>query len=272
VGDLEKARLLVFTPTSIREWPLRADGSRRPIEIRSAAPDQRLEVDDAGAVYYVVRSLDTAGTGDGRHVRMPIVREHLTSERIDTVAFYRRAVTSHVIRSPGSVTSVGLYKFRPSDAWGVDRSGAIWIIRSPEYMVETIGRDGSLTVGPVVPYGRRAPAESDKTDLAITVRALGLTPPAIPKVVPPINNQHGIVWIAPNGRVWVQEMATVEEARTRLGPYHVIDVERGTVTRVRFPERSRLLGFHDDALYVSRRDSLDLLHIQRYRLSRILPR
>ncbi|MCL7958601.1 MAG: hypothetical protein M8861_00265 [marine benthic group bacterium] len=171
----------------------------------------------------------------------------------------------------------------PEDGWSVGPDGAVAVVRSGDYHVDWVRRDGSVVSGSPVAYEPVSVKEADKEAWAEELAANGMMmmvtndngvmnasmrrgggrTPGVdrfewPEVKPPFD--PGSVRVDPAGYVWV-------ERHVPAGDSPVLDVFDGNgerVASVTIPVRSSLRGFGDGTLYLTRWDDLGFQWLERY--------
>ena len=67
---------------------------------------------------------------------------------------------------------------------------------------------------------------------------------------------------APDGRLWIRRSTLAGEQPA----YDIIDAAGRLVEHLRFPARTRIVGFGEGVIYAVRQDEDDLEHLERFRL------
>jgi hypothetical protein len=192
----------------------------------------------------------------------PVARLSQATNKIDTLAY---------LTIPGGVNPSA---FPDWDVWAVSLDGRIAIARNQlEYRLDWIETDGRRTSGPAIPFEPIRVTDRDKETLRARPgggRAAGVAmgrgqqasqPPLldVPEYFPAVK-QRG-VWIAPDGRAFVERQLSLNDARPQLD---VFDAMGRRIAVVRLPEGRRIIGMGRSGLYAVRIDGDDLLWLERY--------
>jgi hypothetical protein len=182
---------------------------------------------------------------------------------------------------PGGDYSGPVPPYQPRDAWAVDASGRVAVVRQTPYRVEWIipGRTGPL-MGPVVsaPHIRIGRAEREAyidqlmQEGGFTVLRDGqggvVRPPRPnpgdlqwPETLPIF---EGPAWISPSGEVWVRRHRA---ATTRSPLFDLFDGAGRLVRQVELPADRRLVGLGNGTVYAVRVDDDGLQWLERYALA-----
>ena len=178
--------------------------------------------------------------------------------------------------------------FRSPSAWAVGAAGRVAVVYPDPYHIMLIARDRSATEGPTIPYDRmrvteehkqthRAEAERPRPMMAGRIndpQAASVTmvrrpfrePSGWAEFLPPFVANAEILF-DPDGNLWV-ERTTASPADAQ---YDVIGRDGTLRHQVLLPAGTRLLGFGRNALYLVRRDDLDLEYLERYSHSGFSP-
>lgn len=171
----------------------------------------------------------------------------------------------------------------PEDGWAVGPDGSVAVVRAGDYHVDWVRPDGSVVSGSPVAYESVPVKQADKEAWTEEIAANGMMmmvtnqngqmnasmrrgggrTPSVdrfewPEVKPAF--APGSVRVDPLGYVWV-------EKHVPAGDSPVLDVFDGAGDRVgsvTIPPRSSLRGFGEGTLYLTRRDDLGFLWLERY--------
>jgi hypothetical protein len=268
VYDLLNQRFLVLDRAGTpKETVSFASLNKGMMMMLSPAADQR------GRLYFQSMTADVL-KGDPDSV--PILRSALTGGTLDTAGFFRPRRLG--VSASGRSVKMELRMFYPEEAWVVAAGGRIARVTPDPYRV--IWYDGARAVaGPAVPYAPIAVTEADKTEareamekgMAIGRSAVaeakkkGVTfsipEPDFAPTKPPFLAATSVV-AAPNDEVWVERSRAAGDHRPL---YDRFDRAGRPAGQIRLPARSRVVGFGRQALYLSRQDEDDLVHLERYR-------
>lgn len=175
------------------------------------------------------------------------------------------------------------------DAWGVAADGSVVIVRSGDYHIEWVGRDGSVTAGAPTPYDPVSIGTGEKEEwsrgrtqtgggIGISLeigpegartsfgRGMGggggdeedLDQYDWPEVKPPFYS--GRVVVDPDSRAWVRRHVEAGEPAT----YDVFDRSAAHVATYTLPNNKRVIGFGTSSIYVVAVDEFDLNYLERY--------
>lgn len=242
-------------------------------------------VDSQGRVYFqpLGMGMNRAQPPDSA----PVARWDRASDTIDTlglVGLEKRKTTT----SGGPNERMQMIRpvpLSPVDAWAVAPDGRIAVARSGDYHVEWVRPNGTVVVGPPVPYKpvkiRRAEKEewidSQGNGLSMSVevgngqvnmsfgrgRGGRGTPSASDYEWPdtkPAFTANG-VWVAPNGEMWVERHVPAGTPRT----FDVFGADAKIKRQIVLPEGRRLAGFGaKGAIYLIHVDEFDLQTFERY--------
>ena len=282
--DFGNMRMSVITPTGVllmESSPLmRPDG----FFLQPSATD------GAGRVYFDMEGVLMVGRGAGGPPQpsdsAAVARWDRSGSGVDTVAMltnYRKldgAVTK--LGGGGASFSFAGRPYNRSDAWDVAANGDVVIARADPYQIEVHSPDGSVVVGPPVPYEPVPITQEDKeawadglagARVSIISRsgesgggggALELPRPEIddvdwPQVKPPFPGEA--VRVTSTGEIWVQRHVELGAPET----YDVFDSTGRRLEQVILPEGRRLVGFGREVVYLVRTDEYDLQWLERHR-------
>ncbi|MCG8468578.1 MAG: hypothetical protein MJB57_10290 [Gemmatimonadetes bacterium] len=169
------------------------------------------------------------------------------------------------------------------DTWAVGFDGSIAVVRSSDYHVEWTRPDGSVLTGAPVPYDPVRVGNGEK-DAWLEGLAAGLSismfsdggPPQLsfsrggstrsssnrdeyewPDRMPPFANAS---FVDGDGRAWV-------ERSTSAGAPTLFDIFSDTgewIAQVQLPPERTLVGFGENAVYLTRSDDFDFAWLERY--------
>ena len=183
---------------------------------------------------------------------IPVLRLHLKSGRVDTVA--RLAAPELGDATFGEQVQQAAKVFAPNDHFGVLGDGTAWVARGHENRVDWRAPDGKWTRGTAREYTRVAVTQADKDRVLAQVREQGkqFGMPQELKIVYPFAEAKPPFDFAlgrPTGEVWLQRPRSQEDASL---VYDVVD-RRGQWQRaVTLPKGATLAGFGaNDAVYAT---------------------
>ena len=253
-------------------------------------------VDRQGRLYFLASNFMMSPDGQPQRAdSAPITRYDRNRKKTDTVTYVKMPQmnvqmsgrpTSGAAPTRIAITStVGPYEVQ--DDWAVTPDGRIAVVRGERYRVDWINANGARTTGPDIPFERIKITEADKRAWKesrsrmtgnMTMRIGGPggareteTRPVNPRDIPDPTDwpdfkppfTANAVTMATDGMVWVQR---TEPAGAKGTLYDIIDGRGQVVGRVRFPERTRLVGFGKGVAYTVRLDEDDLQYLQRFKL------
>lgn len=227
-------------------------------------------MDVSGRLYIDLGGIFTSALAEAaRTGRMPLLRSDATGARWDTVT-----VLSLAPMSGGGSGPVPPY--RPEDAWAVDRSGRVAIVRHDPYRVEWFV-EGRRIAGHPVDWRpvRIGSAEREAYLDRLVAGASGITitqngerrtmrPPRPdassldwPATMPPF---EGPAWIAAD-HVWVRRNRSAREERPL---YDGFDASGRLARQIELPAGRVIVGTGERTLYAVRTDEFGLLWLERY--------
>jgi hypothetical protein len=180
--------------------------------------------------------------------------EQHTVESLATV----KGITRRRDQSPSMKPRFPNVPFAPQDGWAVTPDGDVFVVRSGDYHIDRVGRDGKLVVGPPIEHAvgmTHQPAEWSEPayieEMIANNEFAEVKPPFVP----------GGARTTPEGELWVERSMPFGEPTT----YDVFDDRATNVKQVALPEGRRLLGFGRGVLYAVVEDEDGLQTIERYR-------
>ncbi|HSA54390.1 MAG TPA: hypothetical protein VLE53_01745 [Gemmatimonadaceae bacterium] len=159
--------------------------------------------------------------------------------------------------------------FTNGDGWAVAPDGRVAIVRYENYRVEYVLPTGERVVGPSIPWQPIRVAEGHKEEWREEQERNARGAPddgpeqkEWPELLPPFLG--GAASFAPDGMLWVKRTTVAGGPAT----YDVIDPAGRVVRQVVLRAGSRVVGFGNRSVFVSRYDQDDLQYLQRYSLPR----
>jgi hypothetical protein len=254
--------------------------SARPTEVRFG-PTPRSA--DADGLLYFTTSPFARGPAAGPSDSVDIARWDPEQHTVESVATVN-GITRRRDQSPSMTPRFPNVPFAPQDAWAVTQAGEVFVVRSGDYHIERVTRDGNLVVGPPIEYPVLPVTHDDKyayvlwntLSSPIGGRGEGMMhqpaewsePAYIEEMI--ANNEFaevkppfvpGSAWTTLEGELWVQRSMPFGKPIT----YDVFDDQATRVKQVALPEGRRLLGFGTGVLYAVVEDADGLQTIERYR-------
>jgi len=281
--DLGNARLTVLAPDgSFTETMPIAQGQPGPgggLQIITPAG-----VDSLGRIYF--RPFG-GGPGRGLPDSAAVVRWDRRVASMDTVARVKLPAMSQSTSGGGDDRSVSVMPIplSPQDGWAVGWDGRVVAVRAPDYYVEWIGPDGSVTRGQPVAYEPVPIRRADKEEwieglggglrIGMTIEngerrvslgrggGSGASPDPDqfnwPEAKPPFD--AGAVWVSPEGRAWVRRYVPAGQA----GLVDVLSRDGRLERQITLPPKRNIVGFGRGVVYLIRTDDLGLQWLERYR-------
>jgi hypothetical protein len=238
-------------------------------------------VDGAGRLYYEPENFSAGNSPDSA----VIVRFDRTDGRIDTLGTVGLPRPEHQQVSGGVMLSRSA--LLPRDDWAVSADGRVAIVRSEDYSIEWISRDGKQVRGPANDYpavrvGRaekemwleefftekvsfRTQRTADGQRRMQLSRGSSSSRPDVdayewPDRMPAFRAGRTIV--SPDGSVWVERYVAAD-ARPILDVFDARGYKQGEIM---LPHGRRVVSFGDTHVYLVRSDEVDLQWIERYRI------
>jgi hypothetical protein len=224
----------------------------------------------------------------------PMIRWDRASGKRDTLAWRRLPQGSSQISGSGGrgnqnvqVRIGGGPPFAGADVMAVAPDGRVAIVHHEPYSVEFISETGQRTRGQQIRYDRVRVTEGHKdewrerqksaTRMSMTVDNSGRRQASIgpagavqdPETwggdfMPPfLSNTQNVATFSNDGFLWVQRTGPAGQPPT----FDVIDRAGNLVQRAVLPKRARLVGFGNNAVYITRLDEDDLQYLQKHRFA-----
>ena len=239
----------------------------------------------------IVREHDASGRtfGELRVVRFAegrmsfsdsVLLVRATAGRADTLAM----MPNHV-RAPsfdGQVLRIRAPGFPPADAWGVFPDGRVMVVRGVTYVPEIFLPNGTRRAAAALPFPRVAVTAADRTKMMEDTRKAmeegmnlgramaGNQPmPRFEIIEPDPWQSHKpplagtVILVDSRSRAWVP----VLRREAGLGErFDLLDADGKWLDAITLPKDVTLLGFGRTVVYTARKDSDDLLWLQRHPL------
>jgi hypothetical protein len=243
--------------------------------------------DRSGNIYVSGSPFRMGPDGPAAMDSAPLQRFNRAKKSYETIAHIKLPKNNAQISGGAGRAEVrigGANPFAARDEWAVAPDGRIAIVHADQYRVEWIAPNGQRTLGPVTQYNKTKLSDKHKkwwadnqrrrgTAMMVTnnngrMSATTAPPPSTPderndwpEYLPPFMN--GAATVAPNGDLWVLQTTGSEDVTPT---YDVFDASGKLSARVQLPKKSRVVGFGNGTVYVTRSDEDDLQYLQRYRL------
>jgi hypothetical protein len=200
----------------------------------------------------------------------------------DTAGFIRLDVSASTLAGT-SVVSAPLPPFEPRPRWTVFADGRVAVVYPDPYHVEYFSVDGIRFAGATIRTERVPVTEGHREEFRhqarrprpAVVRARGEPSTTIatmsipfeepeewPTYLPPFLTTGGFGF-APDGKLWVERTTRTADGH---GQYDVIDERGQLVQRVYGPAARRFAGFGRQAIYLIRKNDMDLEYLERFSL------
>jgi len=212
---------------------------------------------------------------------VPIVRWDPGTVAMDTVASYtlREDMMSPAAAERGTDIILRPRAWAPRPQWSVGPEGRIAMVEPAPYRVRWSMTSG-WTVGTAVTWEPIRVSEEDRAAFKEgwetgprgpsgppEQRPAGSKPPQrkragepiYPETMPPFSGRDA-VRVGPDGVVWVARTRSVTDS---IPIYDLFDARGLRTAQVVFPPRTRLVGFGSGVLYLARKDTDDLEHLER---------
>ena len=273
------------------------DGKGAPrgtISLRDAAggmpvgPAQVRGYDREGRLYFQGIKVSMGKAGPAVSDTTYILRLDPRSKRTDTLGIARMGMpgmkmSGDMQKGTGNV-ALTMPAFPSVDEWALMPNGQVLLVRGANYQMEMLGGAEAVRRLPPVPYAAVKVTAADKTKMreqlkqaqtevkkaaasaASAVGARGpmpgmamLEPDVWPTVKPAFG--QGALKVAPDGEIWVQ---LHRDAALEKALYDVFSPDGKLKFRVELPDKSSLVGFGAQSIYVARKDEDDLQYLGRY--------
>lgn len=281
--DLGNGRLTVLDPDLEfgRSYPIMAGSGEGYGSTTLRLPRG---VDGRGRIYYQ----QSAGIRPGSPVpdSAAVVRWDPADDTVDTVAVVK--VEERKLERVGDGMRLAPTPMSSQDGWAIGQDGSIALVRSGEYRVEWIARNGNVVRGPANPFepvrignaekGAWVDARSrDGLSVAIDIGGGGARQASFSRGSAS-GPQFGVddytwpeymqafdaggVYLAPSGMLWVQRSAKTGADAI----FDLFDTEGRMTRRVTLPVGREIVGFGAGVLYTATADEFDLMWLERFRI------
>jgi hypothetical protein len=246
--------------------------------------------DAKGRMYYQGQAFRMTDAGPQSADSVPMIRWDRASGKRDTLAWLKLPENANQISSSGGrgnqrvmVRMGGGPPFNGADQMIVAPDGRVAIVHHDPYSVDFVSETGQRTRGQPIRYDRQRISEGHKaewreqqksaTGLMITNdngrRSATMGPAGQqqdPEVwgdfMPPFLSNAALSF-SNDGYLWIRRTGPAGQPPT----YDVIDRAGSVVQRVVLPARARLVGFGNNAVYITRVDQDDLQYLQKHRFA-----
>jgi len=278
--DSPNGRLLVVTPDAVPGGIIDLRYASGASGTRPTAMPVPMESDARGRFYSQASPIAANANGESMLVDSAAIVRWVPDGPRDTAGYV--AVDNSRRRLMGGITaSTPRPPFSPVARWTVSRGGRVAVVYPEPFHVVFFSNRGERHVGPSISYepiklteihkeAYREEAERPRPRVTVSLRdrssAIATTrwpfqePDEWPDFLPPFTSQ-AVLKFAPDGNLWLER--TVPDPGQQLR-YDVIDSTGVLVGRVLLAPETRLVGFGVDAVYVVRRDEMDLEYLERY--------
>jgi sugar lactone lactonase YvrE len=269
VLDRAQTRVNVYSAAGafVRSYSIAVEG------VTTNSTDSDLQRLDARGYSYFIDRDGLAGVGSGRPV-LRLVRFEPVKQHKALVAELRGPETKTVAGGDGVTFSRSVVG-SPADGWGVAPDGRVAVVRSDPYRVEWISVDGKVAQGPAIAIDAIPITDADKAaykakygsagggvGVGVAGGRTGLSglEPVFAATKAPFSPADVVV--SPDAHVWV--MRSRPAAATTV-IYDVFDATGRRVDRLEFPERSRVVGFGANSVFISETGG-DRLALRKYKV------
>jgi hypothetical protein len=274
--DLVQSRVLVLGPDARPARTQLFAGAGDPMAMMNR-PMVR-EHDRGGRGYGEVRAMSFS---EGRmSFSDSVLLVRTSGTRADTLA-----TMPNYVRAPsfdGQVIRMRIPGFPPMDAWGVFPDGRVMVVRGVRYVPELYLADGTRRSAPALPFPRLAITAADRTKLMDDSRKAleeglnmgramsGNNPmPRFELLEPEQWQTHKpplagtVILVDAKLRAWVPVQRRANDPGER---FELLDADGKLLETITLPKDVTLLGFGRGVVYTQRKDSDDLLWLQRHSL------
>lgn len=286
VFDMLNRRMLAILPNAkVGDFiELSSGGGGRGMVVMGGGPQA---TDRMGRFYSQGNNIAMGPNGPVVADSLAIERWDRHTDKRDTVAWLHppKNNTQFSGGSGGrvSVRMGGANPFAPTDKWAVAPDGRVALLSAEDYHIDWVSPDGRRTTTPPIRFDRLKVTEAHKQEWRDRMKqATGLMitnnngkmsatqmpmrnvqdPDEWPEYLPPFLS-NSVVSFSEDGMLWVQRTTPAGQPPT----FDVIDGNGHVVRRVVLEKKSRLVGFGNGTVYVTRVDEDDLQYLQRYRFS-----
>jgi hypothetical protein len=210
---------------------------------------------------------------------VPILRADPDAKDVDTVGFFKPQKVNMSF-SGGKVALGPMRMFAPEEAWTATVDGRVARIIPEPFHVIIYPENGSPVIGPAIKYEPIKVVEEERVEAKnrwqkgmaagmaaaasagarTSAGAFSAAEPEFAPTKPPFAGRTSAV-AGPNGEIWVERNQPFADKAAR---YDRFDRAGKVIGQVRLNPNSRVLGFGKKAVYVARRDSDDLVYLERY--------
>ena len=204
-----------------------------------------------------------------------IERLDFSTRKRDTVAMWpmRKDANARLMPGIGVITQPRMNPWPAWDHWVVSPDGYVAFVFFDPYRVDFI-ENGRRVQSRPIPYERvrvddalkkQYRDERSRPVMAQTSNGMQMMKPPFreptewPEFLPPYN---GTAVFAPDGLLWIPRLT----AAGRPPLYDIVNGKGVLVERVELPQRTKLIGFGANTLYLVRFDADDLQYLQRHAL------
>jgi len=276
IDDMQNARMLIVRSDGTLGGTTDRYGRGRGANARNR-PAATVHATDARGYFYA--QAPPSGNGPGGSYAA-LLRWRANSQAVDTMVRLPLADLKPLTRGDGGIRA---YEppgpFATHTQWAVASDGRIAVVNHQPYRVDIVMPDGSRRQGPAIAFKPLRLTNAHKDEWRKEAAAPRLTlitregrrtvqsvswpvqePKAWPDYLPPF--LPDALHCAPNGHLWVERTTLPGSGRQ----YDVFDRYGRLVERASIPVGRKLIGFGENAVYLIRRDDLDLEYVERYRM------
>ena len=264
-----------------RLLPIKSDGSTdAPIPFSTFAKGLMMMVsvvaDSRGRMFFQGVAADIAAVNADS---APILRADPGAKGVDTVGYFKPQKLNMSI-SGGKVSMGAMRMFAPEETWTATMDGRLARVIPEPYHLVIYDEKSKPVAGPAVKYepikvtdeekaeGKKAFEKGIAAGRAAAASAAGrraaaaftAAEPEYAPTKPPFPGRAAAV-AGPNGEIWVERSRPFSD---KAGLYDRFDRAGKLIGQVRLNADSRVVGFGKKAVYVARKDSEDLVYLERY--------
>lgn len=274
--DLVQSRILVLGPDARPARTQLFSNANDPMAMLSR-PMVR-EHDAIGREYGELRALRIEEGRMSFSDSVLLVRSNgLTADTLATMPNYVRAPSFD-----GQVLRMRIAGFPPADAWGVFPDGRVLLVRGERYVPELYLADGTRRTAPAIAFPRVPVTAADRTKLMDDTRKAmeegmnlgralsgGAPMPRFELLQPEQWQTHKpplagtVILVDSKQRAWVPVLRRANEPGEH---FDLLDADGKLLESITLPKDVTLIGFGRGVAYTQRKDSDDLLWLQRHPL------
>jgi hypothetical protein len=270
--------VVVYDPQQLRFLPIGPTGKVMDVRAVPNAPKGVIMMTADGPDVYTLDTVGNIYTTDGGTLLSPRTTRALirrSSRGATTIAELRLPESRRVDGRQG-ISMSRVVTFGAQDYWAVAPDGWVAVVRAAPYRVEWFPPSGPPIVGTAIAHQPLPVTERDKQAVrrefaammasaapSATVNGKQVRPPSVePEFAATKPAATGrVILIDEREQLWVERN---QGAGATTALFDVIDRTGAVVDRVALPASSRVVGFDRNAIYATRTDENDVVHLQRF--------